>query len=123
MDTVVYFLSTMSLGPANEKSSQISGKYEVQEIECSESIDIEVSTSAPPVLMLTPAEEDKLYQKIDLRIMPMLVIMYTCSFLDRGKCSQGMIQYVLADANLKGTLVRPGLLSSALSLNRSYLLI
>lgn len=75
----------MSLGPANEKSSEISGKYEVQEIECSESIDIEVSTSAPPVLMLAPAEEDKLYRKIDLRIMPMLVIMYTCSFLDRGK--------------------------------------
>lgn len=123
MDTVVYVPSTMSLGPANEKSSEISGKYEVQEIECSESIDIEAPASAPPVLMLTPAEEDKLYRKIDLRIMPMLVIMYTCSFLDRGKRSQDMVQYVLADANLKGTLVRPGLLLTALSLHRSYLLI
>lgn len=85
----------MSLGRTDEKSSETSGKYEVQEIECSRSIDIEESNGTP--LRPSPAEEAKLYRKIDLRIMPILVVMYTCSFLDRGRRFRPVIRYVFAD--------------------------
>ena len=37
---------------------------------------------APPVL--TPQEEARLWRKIDLRIMPILTLMYLFSFVDRG---------------------------------------
>ncbi len=36
----------------------------------------------PPAL--TPEEEKKLWRKVDRRILPILTIMYLCSFLDRG---------------------------------------
>lgn len=42
--------------------------------------------SAPPVV-LTPEQEKALWRKIDLRLMPMLSIMYLMSFLDRGAFS------------------------------------
>lgn len=35
-------------------------------------------------LILSASEEKKLYRKIDLRLMPILTLMYLCSFLDRG---------------------------------------
>lgn len=39
----------------------------------------------PPPPVLSEKEAALLYRKIDLRLMPMLTIMYLCSFLDRGK--------------------------------------
>ncbi|EJD01969.1 MFS general substrate transporter [Fomitiporia mediterranea MF3/22] len=41
-------------------------------------------STLPPPPDLTPEQEKKLYRKIDLRLMPILSIMYLCSFLDRG---------------------------------------
>ena len=38
----------------------------------------------PPPPPLTPEQERKLWRKIDLWLMPMLTLMYLCSFLDRG---------------------------------------
>lgn len=38
----------------------------------------------PPPPTLSAAEAKKLYRKIDLRLMPILTLMYLCSFLDRG---------------------------------------
>ena len=39
--------------------------------------------AAPPVL--TPEQEKKLWRKVDMRILPILTIMYLCSFMDRGE--------------------------------------
>ena len=42
-----------------------------------------VEDAAPPVL--TPEQEKKLWRKVDMRILPILTIMYLCSFMDRGE--------------------------------------
>ena len=42
-----------------------------------------VEDTAPPVL--TPEQEKKLWRKVDMRILPILTIMYLCSFMDRGR--------------------------------------
>lgn len=39
--------------------------------------------AVPPVL--TPEQEKKLWRKVDMRILPILTIMYLCSFMDRGE--------------------------------------
>lgn len=42
----------------------------------------------PPAL--TPDEEAKLWRKVDWHILPILTIMYLCSYLDRGEDSRSM---------------------------------
>jgi len=39
----------------------------------------------PPPMTLTEEQEKKLWRKIDLRILPILSLLYLFSFLDRGK--------------------------------------
>ena len=41
-------------------------------------------SSLPPPPILTPVQEKALYRKVDMRLMPILTIMYLLSFLDRG---------------------------------------
>jgi hypothetical protein len=43
-----------------------------------------VGLGLPPAPELSPEEEARLWRKIDLRILPMLSLMYLMSFLDRG---------------------------------------
>ena len=38
----------------------------------------------PPPPTLTAEEEKRLWRKIDMKLMPILTLMYLCSFLDRG---------------------------------------
>ena len=40
--------------------------------------------SVPPPPRLSPEEQKRAYRKVDLRLMPMLTLMYLASFLDRG---------------------------------------
>lgn len=42
-----------------------------------------INTSSPP--RLTIEQEMRLWRKVDMRIIPMLTVMYLCSFLDRGE--------------------------------------
>lgn len=64
--------------------------YEAQEVALSraestlEGNGITADLDLPPPPQLTPAQEQKLYRKIDLRLMPILTLMYLCSFLDRS---------------------------------------
>lgn len=44
-------------------------------------------SSLPPPPQLTAEEEKRLWRKIDYRLMPILTLMYLCSFLDRGELS------------------------------------
>ena len=37
-----------------------------------------------PPPQFTPEEEKRVYRKIDMRLLPILTIMYLASFLDRG---------------------------------------
>ncbi len=42
----------------------------------------------PPPPTLTKEEEAALFRKIDWRLMPILTLMYLCSFLDRGNIGE-----------------------------------
>ena len=60
--------------------------YSIEKKE-SGSFDFGGDSMLPPPPSLSLAEERKLYRKIDLRLMPILSLMYLCSFLDRGSCN------------------------------------
>ena len=55
-------------------------------IEVAEVMDFGGDTSLPPPPQLTPEQERKLWRKIDMKLMPILTLMYLFSFLDRGEC-------------------------------------
>lgn len=75
------------------KISSESGKesYEIQELEA---VPIEdgspesyrlgdvAKTVVPP--QLSPIQRKRLYRKIDLRLLPILILIQVCSYLDRG---------------------------------------
>ena len=46
------------------------------------------SLEHPPVL--TQKEQKQLWRKVDLRLMPVVVVMYLCSFLDRANIGEGV---------------------------------
>jgi hypothetical protein len=51
----------------------------------SEDIDFLGDSSLPPPPTLTVAEEKRLWRKVDMRLMPILALMYLLSFMDRGE--------------------------------------
>ncbi|THH06988.1 hypothetical protein EW145_g3694 [Phellinidium pouzarii] len=55
---------------------------------------------APPVL--TAQQERALYRKIDLRLMPILSLMYLCSFLDRGNIGNAKLAGLVTQLDLVG---------------------
>ena len=44
-------------------------------------------STLPPPPILSPEQERKLWRKIDVRLLPMLGLMYFLSFMDRGVLS------------------------------------
>ena len=61
------------------KRSPSAEKGDVEAVECAAPHEADV---APPPL--PPEQERRLWRKVDKRILPILTIMYLCSFLDRG---------------------------------------
>lgn len=84
------------MSPASDKhnkGSSESGKesYEIQEIEAipievanPESHKLEDVTKIPSPPQLSPNQRKRLYRKIDLRLLPILILIQVCSYLDRG---------------------------------------
>lgn len=74
-----------------EKKEDIAS-LEKASVEVTEKVVLEFGgdSSLPPPPVLTVEEEKRLYRKIDLRLMPMLSLMYLCSFLDRGMFCYGL---------------------------------
>ena len=56
---------------------------------CSKSAFDSSERLAPPTL--TPEEEAKVWRKIDIRLMPILALLYLFSFLDRGASYQSSL--------------------------------
>ncbi|KAL5514524.1 hypothetical protein ACEPAG_1840 [Sanghuangporus baumii] len=57
-------------------------------------------STLPPPPELSPEEVKRLYRKIDLRILPILSLMYLCSFLDRGNAKlAGLVEELKLDGN------------------------
>ncbi|KZV75075.1 MFS general substrate transporter [Peniophora sp. CONT] len=59
-------------------------------------------STLPPPPVLTPAEEKALYRKVDMRLMPILTVMYLLSFLDRGNIGNAKIQGLTTQLDLTG---------------------
>ncbi|EMD35572.1 hypothetical protein CERSUDRAFT_96687 [Gelatoporia subvermispora B] len=51
---------------------------------------------------LTPEQERRVWRKIDIRIMPIVTVMYLCSFLDRGNVGNAKLQGLTSQLNLTG---------------------
>ncbi|KAJ7497702.1 MFS general substrate transporter [Mycena latifolia] len=66
------------------------------------SLDFGGDSSLPPPPSLTAEEERKLWRKIDLRLMPILSLMYLLSFLDRGNIGNARLQGLETQLNLTG---------------------
>lgn len=47
-------------------------------------IDVIEGVTLPPPPYLTPAQESKLWRKMDLRLLPILAFIYLMAFMDRG---------------------------------------
>lgn len=56
----------------------------------------------PPPPQLTAEQERKLYRKIDWMLMPILTLMYLCSFLDRGNIGNAKLQGLTTQLHLTG---------------------
>ncbi|KAI0771301.1 MFS general substrate transporter [Trametes elegans] len=56
----------------------------------------------PPPPQLSPTEEKALYRKIDMRLIPILTLMYLCSFLDRGNIGNAKLQGLVSQLHLDG---------------------
>ncbi|KZP00222.1 MFS general substrate transporter [Calocera viscosa TUFC12733] len=59
-------------------------------------------STLPPPPNFTPEQELALYRKIDLRLMPILSLMYLLSFLDRGNIGNAKIAGLTTDLGLVG---------------------
>ncbi|KAJ6498889.1 MFS general substrate transporter [Mycena sanguinolenta] len=68
----------------------------------SEHFDFGGESTLPPPPTLTVEEERKLWRKIDLRLMPILSLLYLASFLDRGNIGNARLQGLETQLNLTG---------------------
>ena len=80
-----------------EETSSIEKGARISAIERKEheNYDFGGESKLPPPPVLSVAEERKLYRKIDLRLMPILSLMYLCSFLDRGSSTSTFINSII----------------------------
>ncbi|KAH9914907.1 MFS general substrate transporter [Epithele typhae] len=56
----------------------------------------------PPPPTLTAEQEKRLWRKIDLHLVPILTLMYLCSFLDRGNIGNAKLQGLTTQLDLTG---------------------
>ncbi|KAJ7242479.1 MFS general substrate transporter [Mycena rebaudengoi] len=67
-----------------------------------EDLDFGGESTLPPPPILSAEEERKLWRKIDLRLMPILTLMYLVSFLDRGNIGNARLDGLQDQLNLTG---------------------
>ncbi|KAI0073057.1 MFS general substrate transporter [Panus rudis PR-1116 ss-1] len=94
-------VKTPSTNSSSDRAS-IEKKAETERIETVEVLDFGGDTTLPPPPKLTPEQEKKLWRKVDLRLMPILTLMYLFSFLDRGNIGNAKLQGLTTQLNLTG---------------------
>ena len=88
--------------PSLEKKSSDSELAHVQEKSGSEDdYDFGGESTLPPPPKLTEDEERKIWRKVDLRLMPILAVMYLFSFMDRGARRQHAMCYWVGAHDVK----------------------
>ena len=69
--------------PGSPSISDMKGHTDVEELPANPEQASVDGISTPP--QLTESQQARLWRKVDMRILPILTLMYLCSFLDRGK--------------------------------------
>ncbi|KAI0708286.1 MFS general substrate transporter [Earliella scabrosa] len=77
---------------------------------------VEDRDPAPPVL--SEEEERRLWRKIDWHIMPIVTVMYLCSFVDRSNIGNAKLQGLLTQLDLTGNRYNIALVSHYLVLKK-----
>lgn len=67
-----------------------------------EKFDFGGESTLPPPPTLTPEQEKRLWRKIDVRLMPILALLYLFSFLDRGNIGNAKLQGLVTELHLVG---------------------
>ncbi|RDB15711.1 High-affinity nicotinic acid transporter [Hypsizygus marmoreus] len=75
---------------------------EVTQDNASDILKLEGESSEPPPPVFTAAQEKKLWRKIDLKLMPILALLYMLSFIDRGNIGNAKLQGLTTELNLTG---------------------
>ncbi|PPR00405.1 hypothetical protein CVT26_009690 [Gymnopilus dilepis] len=66
------------------------------------SVDFGGESSLPPPPTLTAEEERRLWRKVDMRLVPMLSLMYLLSYMDRGNIGNARLQGLQTQLDLTG---------------------
>ncbi|KAJ3006071.1 hypothetical protein NUW54_g4072 [Trametes sanguinea] len=67
----------------------------------------------PPPPTLTEAEERRIWRKIDVRLLPMLTVMYLVASLDRSNIGNAKLEGLLTQLNLTGNQYNIALVGSS----------
>jgi hypothetical protein len=107
----ICFFDSIKMADLNEKDTKES--LSLQEIENSTAIaDNKISTDPTLQIYLDFASRDaqwkamqnkKLLKKVDIRLLPFLILMYLLNFLDRSNLAQARLGTLEADLGMTGT--------------------
>lgn len=68
----------------------------------STAIDFGGDSTLPPSPVLTPTQQSKLWRRIDLRLLPILALMYLMAFMDRANIGNAKLEGLMTQLALKG---------------------
>ncbi|KAJ7723566.1 MFS general substrate transporter [Mycena metata] len=84
------------------KASLEKGSTEDVKVKVEDELDFGGDSLLPPPPTLDDEQERKLWRKVDLRLMPILSLMYLLSFLDRGNIGNARLDGLQDQLNLTG---------------------
>jgi sugar phosphate permease len=77
-------------------------KYQLTDAEKIEKIDALATAPGVTLASFAHLDEAKILRKMDLRLIPMLALLYLLSFLDRGNIGNAKIEGLLEDLHMSG---------------------
>ncbi|KAG6879434.1 hypothetical protein C0992_002700 [Termitomyces sp. T32_za158] len=85
LETLQSTVSERYVPMSQEKEAHSHDEKAIVEFHETATFDFGGDSTLPSPPKLTEAQEEKLYSKIDARLMPILALLYLLSFIDRGK--------------------------------------
>ncbi|KIJ64861.1 hypothetical protein HYDPIDRAFT_40046 [Hydnomerulius pinastri MD-312] len=85
---------------ADQDRASVSVEKQASETQLENAVPVHDVVDAPP--MLTPEQEKRLWRKVDLRLMPILSLMYLLSFMDRGNIGNAKLDGLTTQLHLTG---------------------
>ncbi|KZT63416.1 MFS general substrate transporter [Daedalea quercina L-15889] len=88
--------------PAKSNLTPEKDKIDILEIPAERELSLARADDEELPPKLTTEQERRLWRKVDMRIVPILTIMYLCSFLDRGNIGNAKLQGLTTQLDLTG---------------------